>query len=151
MLTARDSEVDRVVGLELGADDYVVKPFSVRELLARVKTVLRRVNPTPSETESQTIQAGSLVVDTARREAHWENMPLNLTTLEFELLYTLAAHANQVLSREKLLEMVWGYDYYGDLRAVDAAIKRLRAKMNQAIPQDEIIVAVRGIGYKLVV
>jgi two-component system response regulator VicR len=149
MLTARDEEVDRVVGLELGADDYVVKPFSVRELMARVKNVLRRATPQPADAKPDTVRAGPLLVDAARHEVRWRDLELELTALEFELLYTLARHAEQVLSREQLLEQVWGYDYYGDLRVVDAAIKRLRAKLRQADPESEIILTVRGVGYKL--
>ena len=148
MLTARDAEVDRVVGLELGADDYVVKPFSVRELIARVRNVLRRTAPHPPETTPGTVQAGTLVIDPARREAHLAGTPLDLTTLEFDLLFTLAQHAGQVLSREQLLDRVWGYEYMGDLRVVDAVIKRLRTKLRQAGPDSELIVTVRGIGYK---
>jgi DNA-binding response OmpR family regulator len=149
MLTARDAEVDRVVGLELGADDYVVKPFSVRELMARVKSVLRRAAPRPDETAPDTIQAGALTVDAAHHEARWRDIELKLTALDFHLLYTLARYAGQVLSREQLLEQVWGYNYYGDTRAVDAAIKRLRAKLRRAAPEAEVIVTVRGVGYKL--
>jgi DNA-binding response OmpR family regulator len=110
MLTARDTEVDRVVGLELGADDYVVKPFSVRELMARVKNVLRRAAPRPAEAAAQASRAGDLVVDPARHEARWRDVRLDLTALEFDLLRTLTLHAGQVLSREQLLERVWGYD-----------------------------------------
>jgi two-component system, OmpR family, response regulator VicR len=151
MLTARDAEVDRVVGLELGADDYVVKPFSVRELMARVKNVLRRAIPRPETYPSPPIRVGSLTVDAARHEARWHERELELTALEFDLLHTLARHAGQVLSREQLLEQVWGYDYYGDLRVVDAAVKRLRAKLRQASCQEgEAIMTVRGVGYKLV-
>jgi two-component system response regulator VicR len=149
MLTARDSEVDRVVGLELGADDYVVKPFSVRELMARVKNVLRRAEPRQAEAAPELIRIGELTVDAARHEVHWQGSEVELTALEFDLLYTLARHAGQVLSREQLLALVWGYDYYGDLRVVDAAIKRLRAKMRQAAPGMELIATVRGVGYKL--
>jgi two-component system response regulator VicR len=149
MLTARDSEVDRVVGLELGADDYVVKPFSVRELMARVKNVLRRAAPRPAAPESAPVRVGMLRVDPARREAEWDGAGLELTTLEFDLLHTLACHPGQVLSREQLLEQVWGYDYYGDLRVVDAAVKRLRAKLRQATPDAEAITTIRGVGYKL--
>ena len=149
MLTARDDEIDRVVGLELGADDYVVKPFSVRELMVRVKNVLRRANPQPVPASPNTIQVERLTVDLARCEATWDNSPLKLTTLELRLLYTLAQHAGQVLSREQLLEQVWGYDYYGDLRAVDAAVKRLRARLREVTPNNEIITTVRGMGYKL--
>jgi len=149
MLTARDGEVDRVVGLELGADDYVVKPFSVRELMARVKSVLRRATPQSEQTAVDVKQAGALTVDGARHEARWRDIELKLTALEFDLLYTMVRHAGQVLRREQLLEQVWGYDYYGDLRAVDAAIKRLRVKLRQAAPEAEVIVTVRGVGYKL--
>jgi DNA-binding response OmpR family regulator len=149
MLTARDAEVDRVVGLELGADDYVAKPFSVRELMARVKSVLRRAAPRADETVPDTVRTGALTVDTVRHEARWGDIELKLTALDFDLLYTLARHAGQVLSREQLLQQVWGYDYYGDTRAVDAAIKRLRAKLRQTAPEVEAIVTVRGVGYKL--
>jgi two-component system response regulator VicR len=149
MLTARDAEVDRVVGLELGADDYVVKPFSVRELMVRVKNVLRRTAPRPEETAPDAIQVGTLRVDAACHEAYLGGVELELTTLEFELLHTLARHAGRVLSREQLLEQVWGYDYHGDLRVVDAVVKRLRAKLRQAAPNTEMIITVRGVGYKL--
>jgi len=151
MLTARDSEVDRVVGLELGADDYVVKPFSVRELMARVGSVLRRASPRQPEKDpdSDLVRAGMLVVDAARHEARWQGIELELTALEFDLLYALARHAGQVLNREQLLTHVWGYDYYGDLRVVDAAIKRLRSKLRLVAPAGDLIVTVRGVGYKL--
>jgi DNA-binding response OmpR family regulator len=149
MLTARDAEIDRVVGLELGADDYVVKPFSVRELVARVKSVLRRAVPRPSEADPAVIRVSNLVVDPVRYEARWADRRLSLTTQEFHLLHTLTRHAGQVLSREQLLQQVWGYDYYGDLRVVDAAVKRLRAKLRQAAPGSEVISTVRGVGYKL--
>jgi two-component system, OmpR family, response regulator VicR len=151
MLTARDSEIDRVVGLELGADDYVVKPFSVRELMARIKNVMRRTAPRPPEAQGATRRAGPLAIDPARHEATWDGSALDLTALEFDLLYILARHAGQVLSREQLVEQVWGYDYYGDLRVVDAAVKRLRAKLRRAAPQAEPLETIRGVGYKLVV
>jgi len=149
MLTARDGEVDRVVGLELGADDYVVKPFSVRELLARVRAILRRAGARPQQGESPLVQAGSLTVDTAAHEARCGEAPLELTALEFDLLQTMVGHAGQALTREQLLEAVWGYEYYGDLRAVDAAVKRLRAKLRRAAPHAELITTIRGVGYKL--
>jgi DNA-binding response OmpR family regulator len=149
MLTARDAEVDRVVGLELGADDYVVKPFSVRELMARVRNVLRRAETRPQKSEQEIVQAGALRIDTGRHEAWWRESHLELTAQEFELLSTLTRHADRVLSREQLLDQVWGYDYYGDARMVDAAVKRLRAKLREADPEAEPITTVRGIGYKL--
>lgn len=149
MLTARDAEVDRVVGLELGADDYVVKPFSVRELIARVKNVLRRTSPPLPDAPLPVIQVGQLTLDTHRHEARVADHLLNLTSLEFDLLHVLARHAGQVLNREQLLDQVWGYDYHGDLRVVDAVVKRLRHKLRQAVPKTELIITVRGVGYKL--
>jgi DNA-binding response OmpR family regulator len=121
----------------------------VRELVARVKSVLRRTAPRPADEEPQAIQAGPLLVDAARHEARLEGKDLDLSPLEFDLLYTLALHPGRVLGREQLLEQVWGYSYYGDLRVVDAAVKRLRAKLRQAAPTIELIVTVRGVGYKL--
>jgi len=149
MLTARDAEVDRVVGLELGADDYVVKPFSIRELMSRVKAVLRRASAPPGGTPARPLRVGPLAVDAARHEAWLGNTQLDLTNLEFGLLLTLARHPGQVLTREQLLEQVWGYDYFGDLRAVDAAVKRLRAKLRKADPHTGLLGTVRGVGYKL--
>ncbi len=149
MLTARDAEIDRVVGLELGADDYVVKPFSVRELIARVKNVLRRTVPRPITDSPDRIEVSELSIDVTRHEARLGPTMLQLTALEFAMLHTLARHADQVLSREQLLEQVWGYDYHDDLRVVDAVIKRLRAKLREARPDAEWIVTVRSVGYKL--
>jgi DNA-binding response OmpR family regulator len=149
MLTARDEEVDRVVGLELGADDYVVKPFSVRELLARVKTVLRRTQIEPSAS-SDHFSLASLTLDPTRHEVQWAGAPLSLSALEFELLHTLMRHSGQVLSREQLLNLVWGYDYVGDLRVVDTAVKRLRNKLRAHDPESAaLLVTVRSVGYKL--
>jgi len=148
MLTARDEEIDRVVGLELGADDYVTKPFSVRELMARVKAVLRRT-ASPGAGAVAVRREGLLEVDTLAREARFAGVLLSLTHLEFDLLETLARHAGQVLSREQLLDQVWGYEYYGDARAVDSAIKRLRARLRAAGGDPTIISTVRGIGYRL--
>ena len=149
MLTARDEEVDRVVGLELGADDYVVKPFSVRELLARVKTVLRRTH-TPPSSSSGHLSLASFTLDPARHEAQWAGSLLSLSALEFELLHTFMRHSGQVLSREQLLNLVWGYDYVGDLRVVDTAVKRLRNKLRAQDPDSaKLLVTVRSVGYKL--
>ena len=148
MLTARGEEVDRVVGLELGADDYVTKPFSVRELMARVKAVLRRAAPGETGT-LDTLRVGPLEVDAHSREAWFKGIPLTLTRLEFDLLETLAQHPGQVLSREQLLGQAWGYDYYGGARAVDSVVKRLRAKRRNASSGPGVISTVRGVGYKL--
>ncbi len=149
MLTARDEEVDRVVGLELGADDYVVKPFSVRELLARIKTVLRRTQFT-SEPTSDKLTLDALSLDPMRHEVSWDENRFSLSALEFELLHTLMQHRGQVLSREQLLNLVWGYDYIGDLRVVDTAVKRLRNKLRAEDPKaSDLLVTVRAVGYKL--
>jgi len=147
MLTARE-EADRVVGIELGADDYVVKPFSVRELMARVKIVLRRTAPRPAEPQAA-LRAGELCLDLERREASWRGRPFELTTAQFDLLRTLMARPGRVFSREELLNQVWGYDYYGDTRAVDSAIKRLRARLREVAPEAELILTARDLGYKL--
>ena len=164
MLTARGEEVDRVVGLELGADDYVCKPFSVRELMARIKAVLRRAQPDETETAPLLTGPGGLRLDNERREAYVGDARVDLTRLEFDLLYTLLVNAGRVMTRERLLEQVWGYDFTGDTRAVDSAIKRLRASLRAADSQangfadGEVdgdangnadgIEAVRGLGYK---
>lgn len=150
MLTARDEEVDRVVGLELGADDYVVKPFSVRELMVRVKNVLRRSASREEGAAVDMVVVGTLTIDPARREARLGPVQLELTSLEFDLLHTLARGAGRVLTREQLLDQVWGYNYFGDARTVDAAVKRLRSKLREASPNTDIVVTIRGIGYKLV-
>ena len=150
MLTAKDEEIDRVVGLELGADDYVVKPFSVRELMARVKSVLRRSQAQPKTGEAaQVLQVGDLRLDVARREASWRGGPFELTSIQFEMLRVLMASSGRVFSREELLDQVWGYDYYGDTRTVDSAVKRLRARLREVAPEAELIVTVRDEGYKL--
>ena len=148
ILTAKDEEIDRVVGLELGADDYVVKPFSVRELMARVKSVLRRAQPRPAES-AQALQVGDLRLDMARREALWRSTPFELTAIQFEMLRVLMASPGRVFSREELLDQVWGYDYYGDTRTVDSAVKRLRARLREVASDAELIVTVRDAGYKL--
>ncbi|OQA22947.1 MAG: Transcriptional regulatory protein YycF [Chloroflexi bacterium ADurb.Bin360] len=159
MLTARDEEIDRVVGLELGADDYVVKPFSVRELLVRIKNVLRRVQGAQPTGEAPTgapqLHAGALSLDPARREVRLAGTLLELTTLEFDLLHLLITRPGWVFSREQLLEQVWGYDYVEDARVVDAVIKRLRAKLRaiapggDGLPTNDLIETVRGVGYRL--
>ncbi len=149
MITARGEEVDRVVGLELGADDYVCKPFSVRELMARIKAVLRRVQPEGDAPTQVFTGPGGLRLDLERREVTVASTALDLTRLEFDLLHMLLLNAGRVLTRERLLEEVWGYDYTGDTRAVDSAVKRLRARLRAAHPQADCIEAVRGVGYKL--
>ena len=151
MLTARGEEIDRVVGLELGADDYISKPFSMRELLARVKAVLRRVRSFESNGKTSTILngKGGLQLNVESRIVTVGEIILPLTRLEFDLLHLLMTNAKRVLTRERLLEQAWGYDFVGDTRAVDSAIKRLRAKLREASPGADSIEAVRGIGYRL--
>ena len=152
MVTARGEEADRVIGLELGADDYLTKPFSMRELLARIKAVLRR-NPETNEGErSSPILKGpsGLILDEDAREASLEGNQLPLTKLEFDLLQHLALNPGRVLSREQLLSQAWGYDFVGGVRAVDSAIKRLRKKIHHQKPGLNLIETVRGIGYRLV-
>lgn len=145
MLTARTEEVDRVVGLELGADDYLTKPFGERELLARVRALLRRV--ARSQTAAQVVRAGSVTVDLGRHQATCADVPLDLTPTEFELLRLLVTNRGQVLDRDSLLNHVWGYDWYGSVRVVDTHVQRLRQKLRQCDDQ-EWIVTVRGVGYR---
>ena len=148
MLTAKDEEIDRVVGLEMGADDYVVKPFSMRELMARVKAVLRRAQPKPAQA-APILQVGNLRLDVTRRQVAWLGEPFDLTAIQFELLRLFMANPGRVFSREELLNQVWGYDFYGDTRAVDSAIKRLRARLRQVAANAELVLTVRDAGYKL--
>jgi DNA-binding response OmpR family regulator len=151
MITARGEEIDRVVGQELGADDYVSKPFSVRELLARIKAVLRRAGPEAGAGGKAAVLdgPGDLHLDPERRLAAVAGQALELTRLEFDLLHLLLASGGRVLTRERLLEQAWGYDFVGDTRAVDSAVKRLRAKLRRASPEADCVRAVRGVGYRL--
>lgn len=153
MLTAKDSEIDKVLGLELGADDYVTKPFSNRELTARVKANLRRHRGRSME-EEQAGQANEIVVGelTVHQDAYIiskRGEEIELTHREFELLHYLAKHIGQVMTREHLLETVWGYDYFGDVRTVDVTIRRLREKIEDSPSHPAYIVTRRGVGYFL--
>ena len=149
MITARGEEIDSVIGLELGADDYVTKPFSVRELMARIKAVLRRAQNDNSEPSTIISGAGGLRMDVDRRVVTVADSPIELTRLEFDLLHRLLINRGRVLTRERLLEQAWGYDYVGDTRAVDSAVKRLRAKLRAASPEADCIESVRGLGYRI--
>ncbi|AKP48980.1 MULTISPECIES: response regulator YycF [Bacillus] len=153
MLTAKDSEIDKVLGLELGADDYVTKPFSTRELLARVKANLRRhqnVSTQSNEEENNSeITIGPLVIHPDAYVVSKRGETIELTHREFELLHYLAKHIGQVMTREHLLQTVWGYDYYGDVRTVDVTIRRLREKIEDNPSHPTWIVTRRGVGYYL--
>jgi two-component system response regulator VicR len=148
MLTARAEEVDKVLGLELGADDYVVKPFGVRELLARVKANLRRRDSKDEEpAQSGILNYGDITIDTGRYEVRRGETILDLTHREYELTKFLAANNSQVFSREQLLERVWGYEYFGDVRTVDVTIRRLRSKIEENPESPKYILTRRGVGY----
>ena len=151
MLTAREEERDRVMGLELGADDYVVKPFSVRELMARVRTNIRRqeVIAAPAEDETNLIRAGRITVDTGRQQIRKDGEPIDVSQREYELVKLLASSAGTVFSREQLLSQVWNYDYYGDTRAVDVAVRRLREKLEDDSASPKLLCTRRGGGYYL--
>lgn len=155
VVTARSEEVDRIVGLSVGADDYVVKPFSPREVVARVKTVLRRARPaadgagtTPGEAADEILRFPGLSIDPQRRELVVDDRRVDLSTLEFDLLRALAASPGRVFSRAQLLESVWGYDFYGDERVVDVHIRSVRRALGDDASASRIIGTVRGVGYK---
>ena len=147
MLTAKSDEIDRVIGLELGADDYMTKPFSQRELVARIKAVLRRSNVAVSNGEE--LLLGRLRMNFSQYEAWLDNEKLELTPKEYEMLKLLAENAGKVFSREQLLEKIWDYEYFGDTRTVDVHVRHLRAKLERVPEMAEAIETVRGVGYRL--
>ncbi len=146
MLTAKGDELDRVLGLELGADDYIVKPFSPREVVARVKNVLRRAAPEAGE---KPLTHGTLTIDPLARVVEVEGRRVELTSKEFDLLYFLAQHAGQVFTRTQLLDRVWGYEFYGDASTVTVHIRRLREKIEADPSEPRFLATVWGVGYKL--
>ena len=149
MLTARDDEVDKVLGLELGADDYITKPFSIRELRSRVRAVLRRATaPRHDAGEPDTISVDGLIVDPARRTVEIEGSAVELTYVEFELLQTLASRPGRVYTRQALLEAVWGGSDYRDPRTIDVHVRHLREKLERSPSEPEYILTVRGVGYR---
>jgi DNA-binding response OmpR family regulator len=145
MLTARDEDVDKIIGLEVGADDYLTKPFNPRELVARVKSVLRRAIPDRRLPETELMRHGDLTVDAGRREVRVGEEEVQLAPKEFDLLWELLDHRGLVLTRDQLLERVWGYTFAGDTRTVDVHVRQLRRKLGDASP----IVTVWGVGYKV--
>ncbi len=148
MLTAKSEEIDKVLGLELGADDYITKPFSVREVMARVKAQIRRINYAESDhSDDRQLVFGDLVIDQEAYEVTRGGEPLPLTLREFELLRFLARYAGQVFSRETLLEKVWGYEYYGDVRTVDVTVRRTREKVEPDQNNYRYLLTKRGVGY----
>jgi len=154
MLTARDEEIDKIVGLELGADDYVTKPFSVRELMARIKANLRKFEASSSNAdtitqnkETKKITIGDLTIDFDKFEVKVKDEVIDLTLREFEVLKYLANQPGQVVTREILLEKVWGYEYYGDIRTVDVTVRRIREKIEKDTAVPKILITKRGVGY----
>ena len=153
MLTAKEEEVDKVLGLELGADDYITKPFGMRELIARVKANLRRVEPASGDrgpesvSGNQMLEAGELKIDFERYEVSKRAKVIELTLREFELLKFLATQDNQIFTREQLLKDVWGYEYFGDIRTVDVTVRRLREKIEDDSSDPKYILTKRGVGY----
>src|ERR671929_497692 len=145
MLTARDEDVDKIIGLEVGADDYLTKPFNPRELVARVKSILRRATPERRLPEAEVIRHGDLTIDSGRREVRVGEEEIQLAPKEFDLLWELLDHRGLVLTRDQLLERVWGYTFAGDTRTVDVHVRQLRRKLGDASP----IVTVWGVGYKV--
>ena len=146
MLTARDEDIDKIIGLELGADDYLTKPFNPRELVARIKAILRRADRV-TEKSAAPLQFANLTIDPVRREVLANGLPIDLRTQEFDLLLTLAHEPGRVFTREQLLEKAWGFEYYGQTRTVDVHIAQLRKKL---IPSAAKIETVTGVGYKIV-
>jgi two-component system alkaline phosphatase synthesis response regulator PhoP len=144
MLTARAEETDKIVGLSVGADDYLTKPFSPRELIARIKAALRRMKGGPARSGISTLEFKHLKIDLVGWHVWMDETPVDLTTIEFDVLRTLAENAGIVLSREQILENVWGYDYYGEIRVVDVHVGHIRQKLGS----EDIIATVRGVGYR---
>jgi two-component system response regulator RegX3 len=150
MLTAKDSEIDKVVGLELGADDYVTKPYSSRELLARMKAVMRRNSPDQSAVDDGSLlSVGSVRMDLDKHQVTVNSVPVTFPLKEFELLEFLMRNSGRVLTRSQLIDRVWGNDYFGDTKTLDVHIKRIRAKIEEDPANPKIIHTIRGLGYKL--
>lgn len=150
MLTAKDDTIDRIVGIELGADDYMAKPFSPREVLARMKAIQRRMKQTPKK-QPQQLKNGALTIDESQRQAYKDDKPLSLTRKEYELLVLFMHHLNTPIDRQTLLEKVWGMDFLGESRQVDIHISHLREKIENNPKEPQYLKTVRGIGYQMVI
>ncbi|WP_336250467.1 response regulator transcription factor [Stomatohabitans albus] len=150
MLSAKDSEIDKVVGLEIGADDYITKPFSMRELIARVRAVLRRVGDQGHEDSAVSLSMHNVHIDTQRHEVQVRGKSVDLRPKEFALLELLVRHAGHVLGRDMIIEHIWGADYVGDTKTLDVHIKRIRARIERDPKQPELIQTIRGVGYKFI-
>jgi two-component system response regulator RegX3 len=148
MVTAKGSEIDAVVGLEVGADDYVTKPYRIRELIARMRAVMRRQTGTDASLPVDAMQVGDVTLDPAKHEVHIRGALTPLPLKEFELLHVLLANADRVMTRTDLIDLVWGFDYVGDTKTLDVHVKRLRAKVETDPSNPERIVTIRGLGYK---
>jgi len=148
MLTARDDELDKVLGLELGADDYITKPFSIREFRSRVRALLRRAGTARTDEQDERIETDGLKIDLARREVVVHDKQVQLTYVEFELLRTLASHAGRVYTREQLLQALWGGSDYREPRTIDVHVRHLREKLERDPREPEFILTVRGVGYR---
>jgi two-component system response regulator RegX3 len=148
MLTAKDSEVDIVVGLELGADDYVTKPYSARELLARMRAVLRRLAQVEAELEDHVLDGGRVILDIDRHTVAVDGREINMPLKEFELLEVLMRNSGRVLTRGQLIDRVWGTDYFGDTKTLDVHIKRIRSRIEQHPSEPSMLMTVRGLGYR---
>lgn len=150
MLTAKDGEIDKVVGLELGADDYVTKPYSFRELLARIRAVLRRIDTSEEEPDEERLSVGRITMDVQRHEVHIDGAQITMPLREFELLELFLRNPDRVLTRGLLIERIWGADYVGDTKTLDVHVKRVRAKIEPDPSEPQTLQTVRGVGYKLV-
>lgn len=150
MVTAKESEIDKVVGLEIGADDYVTKPYSYRELVARIRAILRRTGAEPATEESQPITIGRVTIDPVAHVVHVDHQPISMPLREYELLEYLMENAGRVVTRGQILDRIWGIGYVGDSKTLDVHVKRIRSKIEKDPVNPSLLVTVRGVGYKIV-